>query len=359
MIEVEVNSAYRRSIKETLLLLLSGFLAVSVTLLAYLRLLDSQWTLASVDMGFVVIMLLLFLFVYVSRKTRTVGILIALGFISAALTSTLLLGPSEIFWAFPALMVAYFMLDARQATILTGGFVGCFLAIVWDDLSAIDLTKICLTLVITVLLANAFSLTNRRQLENLRRMVHVDPLTGAGNRRAQNLKLDAVSAIFRRNDSPVSLLILDIDHFKRINDTHGHIVGDQILVALNELIRSNTRATENLFRYGGEEFVLVAEQTALDAAVELAEKVRRLIEQESFALGIKATVSIGVAQLQAQEDREGWLSRADAALYRAKGSGRNQVAVARAQASSMMVRVPAIGLVDKPGISPAVLSHSM
>lgn len=359
MIEVEVNSAYRRSIKETLLLLLSGILAVLVTLLAYFRWLDSQWTLASVDMGFVAIMLLLFLFVYVSRKTRTAGILIALGFISAALTSTLLLGPSEVFWAFPALMVAYFMLDARQATILTGGFVGCFLAIVWDDLSAIDLTKICLTLVTTVLLANAFSLTNRRQLENLRRMVNVDPLTGAGNRRAQGLKLDSVSAIFRRNASPVSLLILDIDHFKRINDTHGHITGDRILIELNELIRSNTRATESLYRYGGEEFVLVAEQTALGAAVELAEKVRRLVERRSFAQGIKVTVSIGVAQLQEQEDNERWLSRADAALYRAKGSGRNQVVTAAAPASSTMLRMPAIGRVDKAEIRPAALSHSM
>jgi diguanylate cyclase (GGDEF)-like protein len=359
MIEVEVNSAYRRSIKETLLLLLSGILAVSVTLLAYLRLLDSQWTLASVDMGFVGIMLLLFLFVYVSRKTRTAGILIALGFISAALTSTLLLGPSEIFWAFPALMVAYFMLDARQATILTGGFVGCFLAIVWDDLSAVALTKICLTLVITVLLANAFSLTNRRQLEDLRRKVNVDPLTGAGNRRAQNLKLDSVAAIFRRNESPATLLILDIDHFKRINDTYGHIVGDQILIELNELVCRNTRATESLYRYGGKEFVLVAEQTALDDAVELAKKVRSLIEQHRFTGGIQVTVSIGVAQLQRKEDAEGWLSRADAALYQAKGRGRNQVIAAGGETSLTMVHMSTMHHSDEPGARPAVLSRSM
>jgi diguanylate cyclase (GGDEF)-like protein len=335
MLDLEESSTRTRSLKESLLLLLSGILAVAVTPLAYVRLRDEHWTLAFFDAGFICIMLLLFLYVYVSRRTRTAGILIALGFISAALMSTLLLGVSEVFWAYPALVVAYFMLDARQATILTGGFVGCFLAIVWDDLTAITLTRICLTLITTVLLANAFSLTNRRQLTALRQMVNVDPLTGAGNRRAQNQKLDAAVAIFRRNTSVPSLLILDIDHFKRINDAHGHIAGDQILVDISELVRSNTRATETLYRYGGEEFVLVAEQTALSVAGDLAEKLRSLIEHNVFADGIKVTVSIGVAELQREEGREAWLGRADAALYWAKRHGRNQVAVAEAPAAAV------------------------
>jgi diguanylate cyclase (GGDEF)-like protein len=325
---IEARSAHKRSVKESLLLLLCGSLAIAVTVLAYLRLRDEHWTLAFVDVGVISIMLLVFVFVYFSRRTRTIGILMALGFIGAALMSTLLLGTREVYWAFPALMLAYFMLDARQATILTGGFAGCFLAIVWDELPAVDLTKICLALVTTVLLANAFSLTNRRQLADLRRMVNIDPLTGAGNRRAQNLKLDSACAIFRRNERAASVLLLDIDFFKQINDTHGHIVGDQILVELSELVKRNTRATESLYRYGGEEFVVVAEQTSLDAAVNLAEKLRSQTERELFAAGIRITVSIGVAELQRGEEKEDWLRRADAALYRAKGRGRNKVIVA-------------------------------
>lgn len=328
MVEVAESSQDRRSIKESLLLLLCGILAIVVVPLAYIRLRDEHWTLAFIEAGIVCIMLLLFAFVYVSRRTRTVGIFMALGFICAALMSALLLGAKEVFWAFPALMVAFFMLDARQATILTGGFVGCFLAIVGQDLPTVYLVKICLTLVVTVLLANAFSLTNRRQLETLRRMAHVDPLTGAGNRRAQNLKLDAVNAMFHRSNTPVSLLIIDIDHFKKINDTHGHIVGDHLLVELCELVRRITRASENLYRYGGEEFLLVAEQTELSAAVIVAEKLCSQIAQTAFTAGIALTVSIGVAELQRGESKDDWLGRADAALYRAKGSGRNQVVVA-------------------------------
>ena len=359
MIEVELDSVRRRSIKEILLVMFSGIMAAAVTLLAYVRLLEKHWAPTLEDLGFVGIMLLLFVFVYVGRKTQTVGILMALGFISAALTSTLLLGVSELFWAFPALMVAYFMLDTRQATILTGGFVCCFLAIMWDDLSAVALTNVCLTVVTTVLLAHAFSLTNRRQLEDLRRMVHVDPLTGAGNRRAQNIKLDAVNGIFRRNDSPACLLMLDIDHFKCINDTYGHTVGDQILIDLSELLRSTTRATETLYRFGGEEFVLVVEQTALDAAVNLAENLRSRIEQQLFSFGISLTVSIGVAQLQREEDREGWLKRVDDALYRAKGRGRNQVIAAGAQASSTVLRMPSVRRHDEPAVEPVILARSM
>lgn len=351
---IEARPAHKRSVKESLLLLLCGSLVVAVTVIAYLRMRDEHWTLAFVDVGVISIMLLVFMFVYFSRRTRTVGILMALGFIGAALMSTLLLGAREVYWAFPALMLAYFMLDARQATILTGGFAGCFLAIVWDELPAVDLTKICLALVSTVLLANAFSLTNRRQLADLRRMVNIDPLTGAGNRRAQNRKLDSACAIFRRHERAASVLLLDIDFFKQINDTHGHIVGDQILVELSELIKRTTRATESLYRYGGEEFVVVAEQTSLDAAVNLAEKLRSRTERALFAAGIRITVSIGVAELQRGEQKEDWLRRADAALYRAKGRGRNKVVVAEELDPGTLSHAPLLATngVSSAGVPP-------
>jgi len=341
MIEVKDDSPHGRSVKESVLLLISGSLAAMVTPLAYLRFREQHWTLAYMDAGIVCIMLLLFLFVYVSRRTRSAGIFIALGFISAALMSTLLLGVGEIYWCFPALMVAYFMFDARNATVISGGFAGCFLAIVWDELPAIVLVKICLTLTVTVLLANAFALTNRRQLDELRRMANVDPLTGAGNRRAQNLKLDTAGAIFRRTGTPASLLIIDLDYFKQVNDAHGHIAGDQVLVDLCNLVRKTTRATESLYRYGGEEFVLVAEQATLEAAVKLADKLRSRIAGAVFASGIQVTVSIGVAELQRGEGREGWLGRADAALYRAKQHGRNQVVIAPSPAPAWILRAPA------------------
>lgn len=344
VIQGDIGSTQARTLKETLLLLLSGVLAIAVLPLAYIRLRDEHWTMAFVDAGIVCIMLLLFVWVYVSRRTRTAAIVIALGFICVALMSTLLLGVGEVYWAFPALMVAYFVLDTRQATILTGGFVACFLTIVWNELPAIGLARICLTLLVTVLLANAFSLTNRRQMDALRRLANVDPLTGAGNRRAQNIRLDSTVAIFARTQNPACVLLLDIDFFKKINDTYGHIAGDQLLVDLCELIRRSTRATESLYRYGGEEFVLIAEQTGLDTAVSLAEKLRAQIARKVFVSGIKLTVSIGVAELQHGESRQDWLGRADAALYQAKGRGRNKVVVAGFPEAKPVWRPPAVEL---------------
>jgi diguanylate cyclase (GGDEF)-like protein len=328
MLETELSATENRPIKEALILQLSGVLAITVTPFAYIRLRDAQWSMAVFDIGIVCIMLLLFIFVYVSRRTRTAGVFMALGFISAALMTTLLLGASQVFWAYPALVTAYFMLDTRQAVVLSVGFLCCFLAILWGEIPAVDLATIFLTLVTTILLANAFALTNRRQQASLRHMANVDPLTGAGNRRSQNQKLDAVHAIFRRSNAPGSVLMMDVDHFKKINDTHGHVVGDQVLVEIAGLIRSCTRATETLYRYGGEEFVVIAEQTNIEAAAKLADKLRATIEHKVFSTGVRLSVSVGVAELRAGEERQAWLSRADVALFQAKGRGRNQVILA-------------------------------
>lgn len=328
MLETKFYASENRSIKEALILQLSGILAIAVTPFAYVRLRDEQWTIAFFDIGIVCIMSLLFLFVYVSRRTRTAGVFMALGFISAALMTTLMLGASQVFWAYPALFTAYFMLDTRQAFILGIGFLCCFVSILWGVLPNVELATIGLTLVTSILLAYAFAQTNRRQQASLRHMANVDPLTGAGNRRSQNQKLDAVQAIFRRSKTPGSILMLDVDHFKQINDTYGHVVGDQVLIEIADLVRSCTRATESLYRYGGEEFVVIAEQTNILAAAQLAEKLRGMIAQRVFSHGVRLSVSVGVAELRIGEERQAWLSRVDAALFQAKGHGRNQVILA-------------------------------
>ncbi|MCB1691100.1 MAG: GGDEF domain-containing protein [Halioglobus sp.] len=332
----------QRSVKEVLLLRLSGIIAISLIPLAYARMREAQWAMVYLDILIVCVMSLLFLFVYVSRRVRTAGAFLAFGFIAAALMTTLLLGADQVLWAYPALIVAFFMLDTRQATILSAGFVLCFLGILWQELPIESLARICLTLVVTMLLANAFALTNRRQQRKLREMANIDPLTGAGNRRAQNAQLDRVTAIFMRSHAPASLLILDIDFFKRINDVHGHIVGDQVLVEVADLIRRCTRLTDSLYRYGGEEFVVIAEQTSLEAANSVAGKLREAMEQHIFSAGIRLTVSIGVSQLQRGEGRQGWLGRTDAALFRAKTGGRNQVVIA--PAAEPVIRRAAVAL---------------
>jgi diguanylate cyclase (GGDEF)-like protein len=148
-----------------------------------------------------------------------------------------------------------------------------------------------------------------------------DPLTGALNR-------SGIQPIFTQELQELSLIFIDIDHFKTINDTHGHAVGDEILKAFVKLINENCRSTDFLARWGGEEFLLVCPNTNRGLAEVLAEDIRRLVEAHTWTNNIKMTSSFGVAQRH-KESPTAFIERADKALYDAKARGRNQVVVAR------------------------------
>jgi diguanylate cyclase (GGDEF)-like protein len=317
-----------RSFKEMLLLSISGVLILALTPLAIFSMLNEDWSASALEASVVVVMLGLFLYVYVSRETRRSGTIMAVTFVSAAVGLIRIMGPGEIHWLYPALTAIFFLLDARNAIMLAAGAFGATLALLWNPLSLVGLFSVSLTLTVNILFAYFFALNAKRQRERLEHLANVDPLTGAGNRRAQDRKLDAVSALFHRANIPCSILILDVDHFKKINDGHGHTIGDNILVEVAELISTNTRPSENLYRYGGEEFTIVAENTGMEGAHRLAEKLRELIDENAFSSGIHVTASFGVAEVQRGEGPRGWLGRADRALFKAKERGRNRVVLA-------------------------------
>jgi len=155
-----------------------------------------------------------------------------------------------------------------------------------------------------------------------------DALTGAYNRRKFNdLTLAEVERV-RRYGHPLSLLILDIDHFKRVNDTHGHEAGDEVLVVLAGLLRAGIRATDSLARWGGEEFVVLSPDVTLEGEAELAERLRAAAAAHDHVSVGTVTVSLGVAQHRPGETPDELFARADEALYRAKDGGRDRVEVA-------------------------------
>jgi diguanylate cyclase (GGDEF)-like protein len=162
----------------------------------------------------------------------------------------------------------------------------------------------------------------------LQRLATTDRLTGIWNR----LHFDeaAVAEIERaaRYGEPLSLLIFDIDHFKTINDTHGHLVGDQVLVELTQRVRQHLRTADVLARWGGEEFVVLLPHTRGEDAVKLAEKLRRLVAGAPFPEVGQVTSSFGVAEFRPHETTDLWLTRVDDALYAAKAGGRNRVCLA-------------------------------
>ncbi|MFH1603405.1 MAG: diguanylate cyclase [Pseudomonadota bacterium] len=162
----------------------------------------------------------------------------------------------------------------------------------------------------------------------LDRLASTDKLTGAWNRRRMEEAIGNEMDRLRRYGHPLSLLILDIDLFKEVNDRYGHAAGDQILVELAAQIRSSLRLADSLTRWGGEEFVVLCPNTGLSAAAVFAERLRKSIAGTNFSVTKGITVSIGVAECLPGEIWDTWFGRADAALYLAKASGRNQVRIA-------------------------------
>lgn len=171
----------------------------------------------------------------------------------------------------------------------------------------------------------------RQQLENARAEAMVDPLTGVMNRRGFNLRMDESLEDSRREQRPLSLVLVDIDFFKKINDSYGHLFGDKVIRGLAEVLKANIKGKDTVARLGGEEFGLLLPETDLSGAKVLSEKIRRTMELSKIRRLDKneqiggITISLGVAMLSDQEDPMKFFDRADKALYASKGNGRNQV----------------------------------
>lgn len=165
----------------------------------------------------------------------------------------------------------------------------------------------------------------QKTLVELDRLASTDRLTAAWNRRHLEEAVLAEMDRLKRYAQPLSQLVIDIDFFKRINDTHGHAVGDQVLVELACVVRATLRVADSLTRWGGEEFIVLCPNTTLETAAVLAERLRERVANANFPGVGKLTISIGAAECLAHESWDQWFARADHALYRAKANGRNQV----------------------------------
>jgi diguanylate cyclase (GGDEF)-like protein len=161
--------------------------------------------------------------------------------------------------------------------------------------------------------------------EELYLLATTDSLTGSANRRQFSSILAREVAHVERYGTPLSLAMFDLDHFKQVNDTFGHDVGDYVLQTVTCLVQENIRATDLLARWGGEEFMLLMPQTDMAAAEFVAEKLRLLIAGHDFDKPANVTVSFGVTAFTPQDNMDALLKRVDNALYRAKDNGRNRV----------------------------------
>ena len=271
-------------------------------------------------------MLLLF-----SNSLVLVGTIILIGSLVTVrkITRRLPLGSSRTSWNAMAALISLFVV----------GYLG-YVMVFWNKhTSLLDLIVpgifffgACFVWLSSVLaLQTAMDVMRITALEH---ETHTDPLTGVYNRRFMEQRLREEVSKARRYHFKLAVLLLDLDHFKRVNDELGHQAGDQVLIEIGKLVNRELRDSDILARYGGEEFLVIAPNTSPSAATALAERLRNCIESQTFLtdfdkaqkLEIKVTVSIGVASFGDSSNDEGSLVQvADQNLYLAKHGGRNQV----------------------------------
>jgi len=321
------SESRRNSVEAYLPLILSAAGSLGVLPFAILRYMQGAWLAAVVDTLIVVGFFAFGTYVYRTQHVRFASIAIALICAVGVLATVYIIGPRQIYWAFPALLGIFYLLRPREAVVLAVVTLLALIPVLMPLANSQETTTVVVTFLVTSMIAFAFSLITSRQREQLLVLATKDPLTGAGNRRGLDTKLTEVVNSFQRSGTVSSLVLLDLDHFKAVNDIYGHAVGDQILQSVTEIINLRIRVTDSLYRIGGEEFIVVLERADLHKAAHLAEQLRTLVDANELVPDHAVTISLGVAELKDGESPNDWLHRADEALYCAKDAGRNSTSV--------------------------------
>lgn len=244
-----------------------------------------------------------------------VGILIVGGFITLGYRGGLVTG------------VATFLFSGALATYEV---LGCFLAAGEHCHNWVYLARIHLFLAVLLALTSAGTFLRERiwsaftRAETLQHWANTDPLCGLANRRGADHFLSAEAALADRYQRPLTIILIDIDQFKGINDDHGHKVGDCVICELADILSNTVRGVDLAARWGGDEFLVATPGVNLRAARHAAERCRRAVEKSPIA-GVSVTVTVGIAEYLPGKGTDDAINRADAMLYRAKAAGRNRV----------------------------------
>ncbi|MDG2526561.1 GGDEF domain-containing protein [Stenotrophomonas sp. HITSZ_GD] len=237
-------------------------------------------------------------------------------------------GATALPWLFPTLMVNYFLCEPRRAVVMNVPLVLAPILLPGLLTSIGQGVSVIAVSLLTLVLGLAFSLRIQDDRVQLEEMASLDALTGLPNRRMLERTLTRQIEERREHERLNGLIILDLDHFKDINDLYGHAAGDAALADLATILRFEVRGDDEVFRFGGEEFVVLLRVESL-AELELAtERLRRAIRGALRGPGGKITVSLGAARHAGETHWQDWFSRADAALYLAKNNGRDSYRIA-------------------------------
>lgn len=243
--------------------------------------------------------------------------------------STAINGHAGLYWAYPAVAAGFFLLSLREASIWNILFIAAMAAVSFHRFPEADFWRILFSLALTGVFVLVFAwLVGRLQTE-LTRLATTDPLTGCLNRSQLADILNGQIQMRERYERVSSLVLIDLDHFKTINDRWGHVAGDRVLQEVAMRLKRRLRDSDQLFRIGGEEFMLVLPETRQKDAETLAHQLLTTVSAGPFLENIQVTASAGITEVVKGETWSTWLNRADQALYAAKAQGRNRLVALR------------------------------
>jgi len=321
-----------RTIEEIIVVYSAIIMAITIIPFAIFRYTNGQYLAAFIEIISVLIMAGIGLYVWKTRNIEFMKVVISVFMLTGLVIFNYLLGSSILFWLYPIIMTTYFLNNLKTSATLVTIASLALLPLLITEKTPVEVASIIITMIICQLFGFLLSRKIRQQYAIMEDLANQDGLTGAANRRAFEERIEFLYNFSSRHkkgsESTASMIIFDIDNFKKINDEFGHIEGDNILIKLTELYKTKIRGIDQLYRYGGEGFVVIANGADTLKATELAEKMRLLLEQSDISDKTKVTASFGVAELQKHEKPHRWVERADQAMYRAKRAGRNRVFMA-------------------------------
>lgn len=227
-------------------------------------------------------------------------------------------------WIFPTAICCYFILNIKYSIIYTSAMLIMNITLSIDKFTQLQLFVIITSYIGSCVFAFILSIQIIHDRKTIENYAFYDVLTGAKTR---NILVRELQEAIEQETSPLSIIAFDIDHFKRINDTRGHAIGDHTLKQVVKTVNGHLTPEQNIYRYGGEEFFILVELDA-QAAFRLAEQVRIAVEKSEGLAGIKVTISSGITEHKEGENLEDLTKRADDALYKSKQNGRNQSTLA-------------------------------
>lgn len=305
-----------------------GLVIISaITPFAIYRYFTGDFKIFFAEVAIIIVSSSIVLTAWVSHNSILPSKIMAIILTFAIVMTAKMVGNIGFYWFFCSIVVNFALLKPREALIII--LAGISLVFHFEDIFSNFTERMIFAASVSATTLFGFIVAKRNALQQqqLIHMARTDSLTNTGNRRSADEEFDISIRDFKRTGIRYWLVMLDVDHFKDVNDSFGHEVGDQTLKNLVQIIKQHLRATDRIFRVGGEEFAILIKDQSTHSVEILTEKLRELVENTDIISAKKITISLGVTYLKADDNIQTWTKRADDMLYLAKKQGRNQVVI--------------------------------